>query len=348
MAGKPITMHQIKQIIELLNKNYSVRSISRMSGIARNTVADYKLIMERSNISFEQLLLLDDDALAVLIYSKDAMSPTASDRWNDFQNRLSYFSTELRRRGVTRQLLWDEYRGEYPGGYSYSQFCDHLLKELKVKNAVMHFTHRPGEQMMVDFAGDALSYVDRSTGEIHSCQVLVCVLPFSNYTYVEALRSQKQEEFVSGLSSALQYMGGSPQSIKSDNLRTAVTKSSRYEPTFTEAMEFFGKYFLIENYFFKVISPRSGRNKQVDLFFVSLAEEMGTRAVGIILSGYDGDGTEGCKQIKAKGGITFSQDVSAEIEQMPLSAQVTGCVDFVMPLDKIPGQLIRLAAALKS
>ena len=103
---------------------------------------------------------------------------------------------------------------------------------------------------------------------------------------------------------------------------------------------------LIENYFFKVISPRSGRNKQVDLFFVSLAEAMGERAVGIILSGYDGDGTEGCKQIKSKGGITFAQDVSAEVEQMPISAQVSGCVDFVMPLDKISAKLKKLAAAI--
>ena len=105
---------------------------------------------------------------------------------------------------------------------------------------------------------------------------------------------------------------------------------------------------LVKNYTFKVISPRSGRNKQVDLFFISLAEAMGARAVGIILSGYDGDGTEGCKQIKAKGGITFAQDATSEIEQMPLSAQVTGCVDFVMPLDKIPNKLMRLAAALKA
>ena len=70
----------------------------------------------------------------------------------------------------------------------------------------------------------------------------------------------------------------------------------------------------IENYTFKIIAPRSGRNKQVDLFFVSLAEAMGARAIGIILSGYDGDGTEGCEQIKAKGGIIFAQDMSAEIE----------------------------------
>ncbi len=102
----------------------------------------------------------------------------------------------------------------------------------------------------------------------------------------------------------------------------------------------------MENSSFKVISPRSGRNKQVDLFFISLANEMGARAVGIILSGYDGDGTEGCKHIKAKGGKTFAQDMSAEIDSMPLSAQATGCVDFVLPLNKIPDKLKSFAAAL--
>ena len=105
---------------------------------------------------------------------------------------------------------------------------------------------------------------------------------------------------------------------------------------------------LIKNYTFKVISPRTKRNVVVDYLLTSLAEAMGARAIGVILSGHDGDGTEGCKQIKAKGGITFAQNVSAEIEQMPLSAQVTGCVDFVMPLDKIPAKLIRLAATLKA
>ena len=103
----------------------------------------------------------------------------------------------------------------------------------------------------------------------------------------------------------------------------------------------------IENYRFKVISPRIGRNKQVDLFFISLAEAMGVRAVGIILSGYDGDGTEGCKHIKANGGKTFAQDMSAEVDFMPLSAQAAGCADFVLPLNKIPDKLKRLAAALK-
>ena len=104
---------------------------------------------------------------------------------------------------------------------------------------------------------------------------------------------------------------------------------------------------LIENYNFKVISPRAQRNKQVDVFFVSLAEAMGVRAIAIILSGYDGDGTKGCQHIKAHGGKTFAQDMSAEVDQMPLSAQASGCIDFVMPLHKIPGKLKSLAAALK-
>ena len=104
----------------------------------------------------------------------------------------------------------------------------------------------------------------------------------------------------------------------------------------------------IENYRFRVISPRIGRNKQVDIFFISLANEMSARSVGIVLSGYDGDGTEGCKHIKSNGGITFAQDMSAEVNHMPLSAQAAGCVDFVLPLNKIPAKLKRLAAALKT
>ena len=105
---------------------------------------------------------------------------------------------------------------------------------------------------------------------------------------------------------------------------------------------------LIENYRFKVISPRSRGHKQIDVFFVSLAEAMGERAIGIVLSGYDGDGTEGCKHIKANGGKTFAQDMSAEVDYMPLSAQAAGYADFVMPLDEIPDKLKNLAAALKT
>lgn len=96
---------------------------------------------------------------------------------------------------------------------------------------------------------------------------------------------------------------------------------------------------LVENHSFRIVSPRTKRNVAVDLLFTSLAEAVGARAVGIVLSGYDSDGTEGCRQIKAKGGITFAQDTSAEVGDMPLNAHAAGCVDFVLPPDQISRRL---------
>ena len=99
---------------------------------------------------------------------------------------------------------------------------------------------------------------------------------------------------------------------------------------------------LVENGALKVISPRTRRNAQVDILFSSLATAMGARAIGVVLSGYDGDGSEGCRRIKAAGGITFAQDASAEVSGMPDSAQATGCVDFVLPPEMIPVELKKL------
>ena len=98
----------------------------------------------------------------------------------------------------------------------------------------------------------------------------------------------------------------------------------------------------IENGTLRVVSPRISRNSQVDLFFTSLATAMGARAIGIVFSGYDGDGAEGCKRIKAAGGTTFAQDSSAEVDGMPLSARAAGCVDYVLPPDEIPAELDKL------
>jgi len=105
---------------------------------------------------------------------------------------------------------------------------------------------------------------------------------------------------------------------------------------------------LVESYTFKVVSPRSKRNVVVDLFMTSLAAAMGARAIGIILSGSDGDGTAGCKQIKAKGGTTFAQDQTAEVNGMPLSAQASGSIDFVLSPEKMADQLRRLAGTSKA
>lgn len=244
MAFKPISMHQIRQLLGFLSKGYSISSIARLTGIARNTIKGYKRRIEGKGLAFEQILALDDDALLYAVQAGNGSErvQTERTRFEDLQGRMEYFTEELRRRGVTMQLLWDEYREQIPDGYGYTQFCEHLAGYRKVNNAVMYFTHRPAEQLLVDFAGDTLSYVDRHSGALVPCQVLVCVLPYSHYTYVEALVSQQQEHFVKGLSNALHYYGGVPESIKTDNMKVAVTRANRYEPVFTEAMEHFALY----------------------------------------------------------------------------------------------------------
>jgi chemotaxis response regulator CheB len=98
----------------------------------------------------------------------------------------------------------------------------------------------------------------------------------------------------------------------------------------------------VERYGFKVVSPRAQGGASIDLFFISLAEDMGANAIGIIFSGYRDDGTEGCKHIKEKGGTTFAQDTTAEVDDMPLHARASGYVDFVLPPEKIPAELQRL------
>ena len=99
----------------------------------------------------------------------------------------------------------------------------------------------------------------------------------------------------------------------------------------------------VERYSFKVVAPRSGK-KQIDLFLTSLGEALGAGAIGIVLSGYGDDGAQGCKHIKAKGGVTFAQDNSAAAKGMPRCAQASGCVDFVLAPGKIAAELQRLIA----
>lgn len=101
----------------------------------------------------------------------------------------------------------------------------------------MHFEHHPAEKMLVDFAGDNLNYVDKVNGELISCPVFVAVLPYSGYSYVMALSDMKQPSVVVALNKAIDYFGGMPQGIKFDNMRQVVSKSSRYEPVFTDTMQ---------------------------------------------------------------------------------------------------------------
>ena len=139
--------------------------------------------------------------------------------------------------GVTRKLLWEEYSKEYSCGYSYTQFCIHFKEWMRQKKVTAHFEHRPGDQLMVDFTGKKLGYVDRATGEVIACEVFVGVLPSTGFTYAEVVPTQQQPDFVEAVGNALHYLGGVPKSVLCDNLRTAVKKSDRYEPSFTEVID---------------------------------------------------------------------------------------------------------------
>jgi transposase len=137
---------------------------------------------------------------------------------------------ELKRCGVTLMLLWHEYRGRNPQGYSYSRFCE-LYGEWRRKiSATMRQTHVAGDKLFVDFAGDTIAIVDPLTGQSQPAHVFVAALGASNYTYAEARGSEGLADWIGSHVNALTALGGVPKAVVCDNLKAGVTKPSRYEP----------------------------------------------------------------------------------------------------------------------
>jgi len=228
-------MEQIRSIIQQKIKGASIRSITRHTGLSRNTIRFYLRTIEAKGYNLANVLEMDDQSLAKL-YDQDETTVNNT-HYLTLQSKLKEYAAELKKRHVTRQLLWEEYRQAFPDGYGYTRFCHHLNEYIGSKDVTAVFTHQPGEKLMVDFAGDKLSYIDKQSGEVIYCDVFVAVLPFSSYIYAEALASQKQEEVVKGLNNAFIYLGGVPQSVLCDNMKSAVKKANRYEPIFTELIE---------------------------------------------------------------------------------------------------------------
>jgi len=235
MANQTKNMQQIRHILQLTAQGVSKRSIEKTTGVCRPTLRIYLQRWEASGLSWEQLPHLDDEALGALMYNEPVI--LVDPRLQDLQPRLPGFVRELGRVGVTRQLLWQEYIKANPAGYRYAQFCSHLRSFRQREDAVMHFEHKAGERLMIDFAGKKLHYVDLETGEQIDCEVFVAVLPYSGYCYVEAVRSQRMEDFLGAIANAFAYFGGVPQAGLIDNLKSGVIKPDRYEPTFTDLLE---------------------------------------------------------------------------------------------------------------
>lgn len=241
MAGKPKRMSLIKQVLRLHQQGRKIKSISRDLGISRNTVKSYLNKLAASDKSLDTLLAMDDPELACFFHSGN---PAYKDtRFEDLKAHLDYYEQELKRPGVTRQLLWEEYRGQHPQGYSRSQFCFHLSQHLLTKHATLPLFHLPGEKLYIDYAGKTLSYIDRKTGEIIECQVFVACLPYSDYGFCMAVRSQQIADFLHGLACCLNYFGGVPKVLVPDNLKSAVVRADNYEPTVNQALEDFANHY---------------------------------------------------------------------------------------------------------
>lgn len=257
MANKVKNMRQIQEIFRRKVQGESERSIKRNTGFSRSTIRNYLKIISTYGYEPEQALSLSELELSTLIkQARKEINPIISDRKEEFIQQADELSKELKKTGVTRLLLWQEYIKANPDGYSYTQFCHHFAQHKNIHQASMHFTHRPGECMMIDFAGDLLHYVDKETGERIACQVLVCILPYSGYMYVEAMHSQKQEDLIGGLNNGLNYFGGSPRNMKMDNMKSAVKKANRYDPDFTDLMSSFSSHYGINCTTARVAKPK--------------------------------------------------------------------------------------------
>lgn len=257
MANKVISMQQIRSLLQLLEKGCSLRAMSTQLGMSRQVITLYTSKLKNSSHTLESLRHLDDADLAAIVYSPPEEPDYSNDpRRMDLVNRIPYYLSELKRTGVTRLLLWEEYRKQCSNPYRYTQFCILIKEASKTTQATMHLTHAPAAMVMVDFAGDKMSYVDRSTGEIILCPVLICVLPYSKYTFAMALQDATIPQVIKALNNCLQYFGGVPLSLKTDNMKQVVTKSCRYEPMFNETLQQWALHYNITLLTTRVAKPK--------------------------------------------------------------------------------------------
>lgn len=179
-------MSQIKQLLRLHQQDEGRKTIARKLGMSKNTVKAYLDKLAVLPLTIEALLALEDPVLESKFHAGNPAY--TQDRFDYFKNKLDYFVTELKRIGVNKRLLWQEYRQQCSDGYSYSQFCFHLSQHLIAAKPSMVLHHQAAEKLFIDFAGKKHSYVDADTGEVVYCHVFVACLPYSDYSFAMAVR----------------------------------------------------------------------------------------------------------------------------------------------------------------
>jgi len=234
MAAKKIAIMDVRQLIQLKNRGESNRRCSSILAIHRNTVNYYVRQLKATGIGYPDLLQLSDAQLHELFPSRSASD---SDRYEELASCFSYFKQQLLLPGGTREVLWKEYLHTHPEGYGYTQFNEHYNSWLHQTKASGKLTHKAGDKLLVDYTGQKLHVVDKETGEVQDVEVFVGILPCSGYTYAEASRSQQREDFIGSINRCFQFLGGSTKCIVPDNLKSAVSSASKYEPILNKTLK---------------------------------------------------------------------------------------------------------------
>lgn len=232
-------MRRIKDTLRLIlqcgmNQTQTAESLK----ISRATVQKFVIPFQKLNLTYDQILLMDDDAINAIVYpakSSDEIPP----RLPDFQKVY----TDLRKRGVTRKLLWEDYIRDNPNGMKYSRFCFYYHEWQKKTNTYMHVEHVGGEKLFLDYSGMTMEVIDRNSGEIRKVEIFVSAWGASQYLYVEAQESQKKEDWLMGQARAFEYYEGVPKILVPDNLKSAVTKANRYDPDINKAYLEFSEHY---------------------------------------------------------------------------------------------------------
>ena len=247
-------MRKIREVLRLRwERGLSQREIAISCKLARSTVGEYLARAQSAGLAWPLPKDLDDAALEARLFRLPEQQRGDERRPEPDWERVH---RELKRKGVTLTLLWQEYREVHPDGYQYSRFCDLYRDWRGLKQLVMRQNHKAGEKLFVDYAGQTVDIVDPTTGEITSAQIFVAVLGASNYAYCEATKSQSSADFIGAQVRALEYFGGCPAIVVPDNTKTGVKHPHLYEPDLNRSYLDFA-----DHYGLAVIPARVSRPK---------------------------------------------------------------------------------------
>ncbi len=228
MPAKRLPMRLLREILRLRYAGgLSQRAIARSLSIGLGSVCECLAQAAKAGLSWPLPAELDDAQLAAVVTARPRQGVSPSRPLPD----LVRLHEELRRPGVTLQLLWVEYLRDHPGGYRYTQFCEHYHRFARKLSPVMRQVHRAGEKGFIDFAGQKPWIVERRTGKAIAGELFVGALGASSFTYAEAVPSQQMPHWVGAHVRMFEFFGGVPEILVPDCLKGAVTSPCRYEPT---------------------------------------------------------------------------------------------------------------------